>query len=403
MWFVTILTILMLMADLWWWRHLDRRAVASGLSRGWRVAIASFAGLMALSVVLLLVARVFQIHAVLLRPEAFAIAVFIWHLIALPVIVVPSMAVAAIRWLTGAVRSRRPDVQVISPPVIESPAGGVPNLSRRDFLTQALIAVPPIATLALTGKVLSERDDVRIRNIRLPFKDLPRQLEGTRIAFVSDPHVGSFMSDAKYKRIIDLTNGLDADLVLHGGDLINSSLLDLPDGIQMMRGFQARYGVLSCQGNHDCLQSRKTFEADTVRAGIDMLLDESPIVRVNGVPIQIMAPRWAGRMDGSINDSVNKLLPQRRSDAWTVLLSHHPHAFDAAAAAGIPLTLAGHTHGGQLALSHNIGFGPLIYRYWSGEYFKGSSAAVVSNGVGNWFPFRLNVPCEIVHIELARA
>jgi predicted MPP superfamily phosphohydrolase len=95
----------------------------------------------------------------------------------------------------------------------------------------------------------------------------------------------------------------------------------------------------------------------------------------------------------------------RKPDGGTfpILLTHHPHAFDVAADAGIPLTLAGHTHGGQLMLSDHIGAGSMMFKYWSGLYRRGNSALVVSNGVGNWFPLRINAPAEIVHITLRRA
>jgi predicted MPP superfamily phosphohydrolase len=97
------------------------------------------------------------------------------------------------------------------------------------------------------------------------------------------------------------------------------------------------------------------------------------------------------------------VLPQLRGDAFPILLAHHPHAFDPAAAAGIPLTLAGHTHGGQLMLTESIGFGPQMFRYWSGPYRNpNGSTLVVSNGVGNWFPLRVNAPAEIVHLTLRR-
>ena len=81
-------------------------------------------------------------------------------------------------------------------------------------------------------------------------------------------------------------------------------------------------------------------------------------------------------------------------------MAHHPHAFDPAAAAGLPLVLSGHTHGGQLNLSDRVGFGPLFYRYWSGRYAKPGSRLVVSNGVGNWFPLRVRAPAEIIHLTL---
>ena len=78
--------------------------------------------------------------------------------------------------------------------------------------------------------------------------------------------------------------------------------------------------------------------------------------------------------------------------------------FDAAARAGIPLTLGGHTHGGQIMLNSELGAGPLMYRYWSGLYRKPTGqAAVISNGAGNWFPLRTAAPAEILHLTLKRA
>ena len=80
--------------------------------------------------------------------------------------------------------------------------------------------------------------------------------------------------------------------------------------------------------------------------------------------------------------SLRRLVPQRRPDAFQILLAHHPHAFDPAAAVGIPLTLAGHTHGGQLMLNERLGAGPAIYRYWSGLYRKPDGNALVVSNAG---------------------
>ncbi len=110
---------------------------------------------------------------------------------------------------------------------------------------------------------------------------------------------------------------------------------------------------------------------------------------------------WS-RRDWQLASNLEQMLPGRDPDAFTILLAHHPHAFDPAAAAGIPLTLTGHTHGGQLMLTKDIGAGPAMFRYWSGLYRKGKRALVVSNGVGNWFPLRINAPAEIAHLTLRR-
>jgi len=163
------------------------------------------------------------------------------------------------------------------------------------------------------------------------------------------------------------------------------------------------------------MESRPEFERRVKGSSVPLLVNESLLVPVRGRPVQLLGLRWgtgaargtrAGeRGDEAIDASMQALLPQvrRDEDAFPILLAHHPHAFDPAADAGIPLTLSGHTHGGQLMLSRHVGFGPWMYRYWSGAYRKGNSALVVSNGVGNWFPLRIGAPAEIIHLTLRRA
>jgi hypothetical protein len=87
-----------------------------------------------------------------------------------------------------------------------------------------------------------------------------------------------------------------------------------------------------------------------------------------------------------------------------LLLAHNPKAFPAAARLGIPLTLAGHTHGGQVALRDrpqaNLS---LLHRHSRGLYSRGGSRLFVNVGAGAWFPLRRNVPAEIVMLTLRRA
>jgi predicted MPP superfamily phosphohydrolase len=392
MFFVYGITAVMLAADAWWWHYADRAVRRRKLHKAWRWGVAAWAGLLMLGIVLLIAARMLHMREMIM-PEAAVVVVFIWHFVMLPLLLVPSLLQRGVSVVTNWSRRRKP-------PAPDAP----PDVGRRAFLAQSLVIVPPLATLALTGKAAWEEDDFRVRRATLALRQLPRGLDGMTIAFVSDPHIGSFMSDRKFRGIIETANALDADLVLHGGDLINSSLSDLPDGIDLLRQFRGRYGVYSCQGNHDCIADRAIFERDTRRAGIAMLLDEIQTVRVRGEPVQIIAPAWVRRRnEQSVISAATEVVARRDPNQFSLLLAHHPHAFDSAAAAGVPLTLAGHTHGGQLALTQQFSVGALMYRYYSGEYRIDDSACCVTNGVGNWFPLRVNVPAEIVHLTLTCA
>lgn len=85
-------------------------------------------------------------------------------------------------------------------------------------------------------------------------------------------------------------------------------------------------------------------------------------------------------------------------DETILALSHHPAFFAFAAAHGAQLTLASHTHGGQLRLCGR----PLIvaYLYLQGLYRRGDAFLDVSAGFGHWFPIRFGVPREIVIVTL---
>jgi predicted MPP superfamily phosphohydrolase len=286
-------------------------------------------------------------------------------------------------------------------------------MSRREFLGAVAAATPPAVTVVATGFSVPHLDEFRVRPMTIPLPTLPPALDGLTIAHVTDVHVGRFTSGPVLRKIIDATNNLRADLVLMTGDLINHAIADLPAALDMVKQLDARHGVWMCEGNHDLIESRTEFERIVKASTVPLLINEKSDLQIRNQHVQLLGLRWGSadrnaprskhRSDDAIRNSMNAVLPLRDADAFPILLAHHPHAFDPAAEAGIPLTLAGHTHGGQLMLTPNLGFGPWMFRYWSGLYQRGNSALVVSNGVGNWFPLRTNAPAEIIHITLKRA
>ncbi|HWP39941.1 MAG TPA: metallophosphoesterase, partial [Tepidisphaeraceae bacterium] len=342
--------------------------------------------------------------------------VYIWHFVGLPV-AAGTMGLWGL-WrgvgLAGRWYGRLSTGAEKTPDPLEKGSGGFSQtLSRRQFLQGAMAATPPVVAAAATGRAMPQLNGFRVRQFQIALPQLPPELEGLSIAHVSDIHVGRFTTGRILQRIVEVTNHLRADLVLLTGDLINYALSDLPAGLDMVRRMDARYGVYMCEGNHDLIQSRRGFEQAVKQSGVPLLINESVMLSIRGAAVQLLGLRWGAseqtihgpqaRSDEAIADSMRVLLRQRRPEAFAILLAHHPHAFDPAADAGIPLTLAGHTHGGQLMATPQLGFGPWMFRYWSGLYEKSASKLVVSNGVGNWFPLRVNAPAEIVHLRLHRA
>ncbi|HMJ58629.1 MAG TPA: hypothetical protein VK467_05800, partial [Gemmatimonadales bacterium] len=111
------------------------------------------------------------------------------------------------------------------------------------------------------------------------------------------------------------------------------------------------------------------------------------------------------RADDPQDAEVGIALRRSPPDVFKILLAHRPGAFDGAAPRGVPLTLAGHIHGGQIYLPV-IGWsaGRLITKYVMGHFRQGSSQLYVSRGIGVvGVPIRVFVPPEIALLELRRS
>jgi len=395
-WFKVLITPLMFLLDVVWW------SVAMRLTKGsrWRVLVCFFmAGQMAFGLSKI-VGSWWHVDVFRDAPKAVLVSFVVWHFFGLAVLI-PLGLVRVCAWMVhraaraAGVRRNRP---------VNTPAGAN-SLTRREFIGAAAALAPPLFTIGLTGVALAQLNGLRVRRFTLSIPALPRALDGVTIAHVSDVHVGRLTCGRVLRKMVNMTTSLRADLVLLTGDLINYELSDLSEALALVKAMEGRYGQWMIEGNHDLFENGAEFERRVRAAGVPFLLNESAVTHVRGYPVQFFGVRWVAGDDARQCERVTAgwvrgLMNQRQPDAFPVLLAHHPHAFDAAVAADLPLTLSGHTHGGQLMLDSKHGVGPAFFRYWSGLYQRGSGQLIVSNGVGNWFPLRINAPAEIVHITL---
>lgn len=274
------------------------------------------------------------------------------------------------------------------------------GMSRRQFLGATTAFIPPAFTIGSAAIGEMQLDDFRVRKVTVPVAALPPALEGVTIAHLTDLHAGRLTRGKVMERIVAETNGLNPDIIALTGDLINDSLSAMPAVVDLVGGLRARELLVSCEGNHDLIDSPREFYRQAEKGGLNLLRNETASLRIRGQLVQVLGLPWT-RGAGRMADSVRELLAKRNPDAWQLMLAHHPHAWDLMD--DIPLTLSGHTHGGQLMLNEVLGAGPMVFRYWSGIYRKERRALAVSNGVGNWFPVRTAAPAEILHITLTRA
>jgi predicted MPP superfamily phosphohydrolase len=390
-WFWWVHHGLMIVVDVAWW------LLAFRLTKGrlWRVVISAFLAVQLVAIVSGIAGVDWPSHV----PRAVFAIVLVWHYLGLALLV-PLGAVWGYAWARRCLARLRKDRP--EPPVAK-PADAT-SLTRREFLGAAASLAPPLFAIGLTSVALARLDNLRVRRFTIAVPTLPHALDGTTLVHLTDLHLGRLTCGRVVREMVNRTNGLRPDLVLWTGDLIDYALSDLSEGIALVKAIEGRYGAWMTEGNHDLADDEGEFQRRVKAAGLPLLLDECALTTVRGYPVQLFGLRWISgadpQRDHAMALQVRQVLRKRQPDAFPILLSHHPHAFDAAAKADLPLTLAGHTHGGQVMLDPRHGLGSVMFRYWSGLYRRGSSQLVVSNGVGTWLPFRINAPAEIVHLTL---
>jgi len=272
---------------------------------------------------------------------------------------------------------------------------------RRTVLTlarQAIVAAP--ALTAVYGVVLG-RFDVRVKEVRVRVPRLPKDLDGLRIAQLSDIHRGAFLSRAEVDRAVAMANELRPHLAVVTGDLITRRGDPLEDCVDSLAALRADAGVWGCLGNHEVYAGAvELATAYGARRGIRFLRRASQLLRFGQARLNLTGVDYQ-RMHLPYLEGCEELV---RPDALNLLLSHNPDVFPVAAAKGFQVTLAGHTHGGQInveILNDNVNLARFFTQYVLGLYEQNGASIYVTPGLGTvGVPLRLGAPPEVTLIRL---
>jgi uncharacterized protein len=276
----------------------------------------------------------------------------------------------------------------------------------------AYLPIIYVSCFLLAGVILSLTSTasfvVRQEDIRVP--GLPSDLDGFRIANLGDVHIGRFIDAKELSRGIETINKQQVDLIVVTGDLVDD-VTQLESALRVLERSNTPYKTVAILGNHEEMGDlRKILSIyDQHKARINLLVNENIAITHGDATLHIVGvdyPMNPKRGHMLRRSEQNTAMSAQADAAFTGLfkgetilaLSHHPAFFPFAAAHGAQLTLASHTHGGQLRL-----FGrPLIdvYPYLQGLYQRADSYLDVSAGFGHWLPIRFGVPREIVIVTL---
>ena len=255
----------------------------------------------------------------------------------------------------------------------------------------------------LLGGRLRERhleNEIALRTFDVQIPNWRDELDGLKIGHLSDLHFGDLMPRAKVDEVIDVLAEQQLDLIAFTGDAVDLHWEGIEYFFERLVSVPAPLGHFLVLGNHDHLDDPDEVIRVAREAGITVLLDEVCSVKTErGAALRIGGIDWAKRLP-ECSEKVD-LVAGEGEELCDLLLSHNPKGFIEAARQSIPLTLSGHTHGGQVAVKgrpdRNLA---VAHRLSAGFYERDGSVLFVTTGVGAWFPLRVHCPPEVVVLQV---
>jgi uncharacterized protein len=273
------------------------------------------------------------------------------------------------------------------------------SVERRSFLQTASLALPAAAISTGGAGLANTFMPPVLPLVPLSYPRLPRELEGFRILHISDIHLGFFIGLKELEKMVERCATVYADLVLLTGDLCDDPFR-YKETLLLLGQISSRFGTFASLGNHEYYTGigavRKAFEG----CGFSLLVSRGETVNVRGSLLHVAGaddPRSLARISRQFfKTTIDRAMKSAPQSAFSILMSHRPEGFEYAAAASIPLTLSGHTHGGQIGYAGRSIFESFMpQKYMWGLYEKNESKLYTSAGAGHWFPFRLGCPAEM--------
>ena len=236
----------------------------------------------------------------------------------------------------------------------------------------------------------------------LPIPALPPELDGLRIAHLTDLHVRKTWRRG-FDELIERVRAEAPDLILITGDYVDNKRHHdpaVPHVRWLLEGLRARLGVFGILGNHDRYKLAPKLEG----TGLTMLDSKRHVIEVGDTRLELIGLPGVHRHD--VTGQVLESFPAPQRGVPRIVLSHFPDVLRNAAILRPDVFLAGHTHGGQICLPGRwpiIRHDSLPRRLCTGVHRAANTWLVVSRGLGfTDIPLRVFCPTEVVELVLTR-
>lgn len=256
---------------------------------------------------------------------------------------------------------------------------------------------------------------LELKHITFTSPDLPPYFDGYRLVQITDFHLGSFPPSNDFvQKVVDATNNEEPDMILFTGDLVNNQASEVEPYLDTLGQLHASDGIYSIWGNHDYCEygnnhsigalkrNRRMLYGYQESLGWHQLMNEHHVVSHGMASIAVIGVENPGQPPFTNRSNLKKAMKGLNPDMFKILLSHDPHHWRREVVGKkIQLTLAGHTHAGQLKIGK---WTParMAFKEWGGAYRIGEQMLYVSSGIGGSFPFRLGAWPELTVITLKR-
>ena len=256
---------------------------------------------------------------------------------------------------------------------------------------------------------------LELKHITFTSPDLPPYFDGYRLVQITDFHLGSFPPGNDFvQKVVDATNNEEPDMILFTGDLVNNQASEVEPYLDTLGQLHASDGIYSIWGNHDYCEygnnhsigalkrNRRMLYGFQESLGWHQLMNEHHVVSHGMASIAVIGVENPGQPPFTNRSNLKKAMKGLNPDMFKILLSHDPHHWRREVVGKkIQLTLAGHTHAGQLKIGK---WTParMAFKEWGGAYRIGEQMLYVSSGIGGSFPFRLGAWPELTVITLKR-
>ena len=271
---------------------------------------------------------------------------------------------------------------------------------RRAFFRTVGILVP-LAAMGGAGYAAYEgQREIIVTYESFGYTNLPPGLIDYKIVQLSDIHIGPSIDLDDFDEILRLALLEHPNRVVITGDLIDK-IQWLPEVCDRLKVFakQIPDGVDYILGNHEFHHDvNKIVDDIKTKTPLNVLINDNIQIMGGKQPVYIAGVSYDNeRRKENREAMIDKALSGIPNNAFVILLAHHPEFFDEAIERNVPLTLSGHTHGGQIIL-FGMSWVPIGTPYVKGRYTEKNSVCYVNNGSGHWFPIRINCPREITVI-----